>query len=309
MKIAITGATGFVGTGLVQQLHELGHRILVLTRNRDRAQRVFPTSSFPNLDIVAYTPKQSGTWQESISGCDGVVNLAGAPLADQRWTPERQREILESRQLGTRTLVEAIAQAEDRPGVLVNASAVGYYGTSETATFDETSAAGDDFLAQVCQAWEEEARQVKEAGTRLTILRFGIVLGDGGAIAKMLLPFKLYAGGPIGSGRQWFSWIHRDDLVRLIIEALTQPKFEGVYNATAPNPVRMEKLCQALGDAMHRPSWLPVPGFAIEALLGDAAKVVLEGQKVLPNRALNAGFEFKYSTIEPAVDQVIRATD
>ncbi len=309
MKIAITGATGFVGTRLVQQLHELGHRILVLTRNRDRAQRVFPASSFPNLKIMTYTPKQSGTWQESISGCDGVVNLAGAPLADQRWTPERKREILESRQLGTRTLVEAIANAEDRPAVLVNASAVGYYGTSETATFDETSTAGDDFLAQVCQTWEAEARQVKETGTRLTILRFGIVLGDGGAIAKMLLPFKLYAGGPIGSGRQWFSWIHRDDLVRLIVEALTQPKFEGVYNATAPNPVRMEQLCEALGDAMHRPSWLPVPGFAIEALLGDAAKVVLEGQNVLPERTLNAGFEFKYSTIEPAVDQVIRATD
>ncbi|MBW4679158.1 MAG: TIGR01777 family oxidoreductase [Microcoleus vaginatus WJT46-NPBG5] len=305
MKVAITGATGFVGSRLVEKLHADRHQILVLTRSQDRARRVFPASAYPNIEIVAYTPTQSGKWQESISGCDGVVNLAGAAIADERWTPARKQEILDSRQLGTQKIVEAIAKANPKPSVLVNSSAIGYYGTSETATFDENSGAGNDFLAQVCQAWEAEAQKVKDAGTRLVILRTGIVLGMGGAVAKMLLPFKMYAGGPIGSGRQWFSWVHRDDLVNLIVQALTRPEIEGVLNATAPNPVRMNEFCETLGQVMNRPSWLPVPNFALEALLGDAAQVVLEGQKVLPKRTLDAGFNYQYSGVKQALEQVI----
>jgi uncharacterized protein (TIGR01777 family) len=201
--------------------------------------------------------------------------------------------------------VEAIIQAEPKPQVLVNASAIGYYGTSETATFDETSAAGDDFLAHVCQEWESEARKVTEAGVRLVIFRIGIVLGMGGAIAKMLPPFKLFAGGPIGTGRQWFSWIHQEDLVSLIIRALTQPDMEGVYNATAPNPVRMGEFCATMGQVLNRPSWLPVPGFALEVLLGDGAKVVLEGQQVLPKRTQSTGFQYQYPTVQQALKQVL----
>ncbi|MFM6076083.1 MAG: epimerase, partial [Dolichospermum sp.] len=153
----------------------------------------------------------------------------------------------------------------------------GYYGTSETATFDENSPPGQDFLSQVCKEWEQEAEKVKDAGVRLVILRLGIVLGNGGALGKMITPFKLFAGGPIGSGRQWFSWIHLDDIVSLIIQALTQPTMSGVYNATAPHPVRMTELSITMGQVMNRPSWLPVPAFALEAMLGDGAKVVLEG--------------------------------
>lgn len=305
MKVAITGATGFVGSRLIERLHKEGNRVLVLTRNTTFAQKVFPPEAFPNVEIVAYTPTKSGSWQDLLAGCDGVVNLAGEPIAEKRWTPEQKQEILNSRQLGTQKIVEAIAKANPKPTVLVNASAIGYYGTSETATFDETSPSGNDFLAQVCQAWEGEAMKVKDAGVRLVILRFGIVLGLGGALGKMITPFKLFAGGPIGSGRQWFSWIHVDDLVNLIVQALTRPELEGVYNATAPHPVRMTDLSQTMGQVMNRPSWLPVPAFALEALLGDGAIVVLEGQQVLPKRALEAGFEYKYSNLQPALKQIL----
>lgn len=305
MKVAISGATGFVGSRLVERLHAEGHRLLVLTRNPAAAQKTFPASAFPNLEIVAYTPTASGSWQQAIAGCDGVVNLAGESIAEERWTSQRQQEILNSRKLGTQKIVEAIAIANPKPSVLVNASAIGYYGTSETAIFEETSPGGNDFLAQVCQAWEAEAQKVKATGTRLVILRFGIVLGMGGALAKMITAFKLFAGGPIGTGRQWFSWIHRDDVVNLILQALTQPDIEGVLNATAPNPVRMAELCQTMGQVLNRPSWLPVPSFALQALLGDGAMVVLEGQQVLPQRTKGYGFRYEYPTLKQALEAIL----
>lgn len=303
MKVAITGATGFVGSRLVERLQAQGHQPLILTRNRASADRAFPT-----LEIVAYTPTESGSWQQAIAGCDAVVHLAGEPIAESRWTPERKQEILKSRQLSTQKIVEAIAQANPKPTVLVNASAIGYYGTSETATFDESSPAGNDFLSEVCQAWEAEAQKVKNAGVRLVILRLGIVLGDGGALAKMTPPFKVFAGGPIGTGRQWFSWIHRDDLVNLILEAVTRKDIEGVFNATAPNPVRMTELCQTIGETLNRPSWLPVPSFALEALLGEGAKVVLEGQQVLPKRTTSYGFKYRYPTVKQALAEILASS-
>lgn len=305
MKVAITGATGFVGSRLVERLHKQGHQVLVLTRNPSATQKVFPNSAFPNLEIIGYTPTESGFWQQALAGSHGVVNLAGEPIAEGRWTPERKQEILNSRKLGTQKIVEAIAKANPKPSVLVNASAIGYYGTSETTTFDETSPSGDDFLAQVCQAWEAEAQKVKATGTRLVIIRLGIVLGMGGALAKMVTPFKLYAGGPIGTGRQWFSWIHREDIVNLILLALTRSDIEGVLNATAPNPVRMAEFCQIMGQVLNRPSWLPVPNFALEALMGDGAMVVLEGQEVLPNRTLANGFEYQYPTVKQALEEIL----
>ncbi len=304
MKIAIAGATGFVGSHLVERLQAEGHQLLVFTRNVATAQKVFPTSAFPNLEIAAYNPTESGPWQKALSGCDGVVNLLGESIAEGRWTPERKQKILNSRKLGTQKIVEAIAQADPKPSVLVNASAIGYYGTSETATFEETSPAGDDFLAQVCQAWEAEAQEVP-TGTRLVIVRSGIVLGMGGALAKMVPPFKLFAGGPLGTGRQWVSWIHRDDLVSLIVAALTRPDISGVLNGTAPNPVRMAEFCQTMGQLLNRPSWLPVPGIALEALLRDGAMVVLEGQQVLPKRPLAYNFDYQYSTLKQALASIL----
>jgi uncharacterized protein len=301
MKIAISGATGFVGSRLVEQLQAQGHQITILTRNPQQAQ-----SRFPQAEVVGYTPFKSGEWQKSISGCDAVVNLAGEPIAEKRWTVAQKQLILESRQLGTQKLVEAIAQAEVKPQVLVNASAIGYYGTSETAKFDETSPAGADFLAQVCTAWETTAQAVTAAGTRSVILRLGIVLGEkGGALGKMLAPFSAFVGGPIGSGKQWFSWIHRDDVVKLIQKAIDDPQMEGVYNATAPHPATMNEFTKTLGAVMNRPSWLPVPDFALEALLGEGAIVVLEGQQVIPTRTLAQGFDFQYPTLEPALAAIL----
>ncbi len=306
MKVAVTGATGFVGSRLVERLHQAGHSVIVLSRDADRARRVFPASAFANVEVVAYNPLESGSWQGVLVGCDGVVNLAGETIAE-RWTPDRKQAILTSRQQGTQKLVEAIAQANPRPGVLVSASAIGYYGTSETATFDETTppADPDNYLSQVCQAWEAAAQKVTPSGTRLVILRTGIVLGLGGAIGKMLTPFRLFAGGPIGSGRQWFSWIHRDDLVSLIIKALEDSSMTGVYNATAPNPVRMADLSQSLGKVLNRPSWLPVPEFVLELLLGDGAQVVLEGQQVLPKRTQSVGFEYAYPEVTAALAEIV----
>ncbi len=301
MKVAVIGGTGFVGTRLIERLQEEGHQVLLLVRNRSKAQ-----SRFPKAEVIEYTPKQSGPWQQSISGCDGVVNLAGEPLAT-RWNDSVKKEVLESRTLGTEKIVEAIAQADPKPSVLVNASAIGYYGTSETDTFQETSGPGDDFLAHVCQEWEAEAEKVKASGTRLAIIRIGIVLGpDGGVLARMMLPFQVFAGGPLGSGQQWVSWIHRDDLVNLILKALTDASIAGVFNGTSPNPVRMGELCHVLGQIVNRPSWLPVPGFALELLLGEAAKLVLEGQQVLPQQTQAMGFNFQYSTVQTALAQIVK---
>jgi uncharacterized protein len=301
MKIAIAGATGFVGSRLVEQLQAQGHQVLMLTRSPQQASK-----RFPQAQVVGYNPLKSGDWQESISGCDAVINLAGEPIAEKRWTPAQKRVMMESRQIGTQKIVEAISLAASKPPVLINASAIGYYGTSETSKFDETSPAGTDFLAQVCTAWETAAQAASALGTRVVILRLGIVLGEnGGALGKMLAPFNAFVGGPIGSGNQWFSWIHRDDVVKLIIAALTDTQMQGVYNATAPNPVTMTDFAQTLGTVMNRPSWLPVPNFALEALLGEGAIVVLQGQQVIPTQTLSRGFEFQYPTLKPALAAIL----
>ena len=306
MKIAIAGGTGFVGTHLVKKLSQAGHNLLVFTRSKQRGEKVFPKQAFPNVEIIEYDPLKAGSWQKDIAGAEAIVNLAGAGIADEPWTPQRKQEILDSRIETTKYIVEAIQQAQTKPSVLVNASAVGYYGTSETATFDETSKPGDDFLASVCKKWEATAKEVETTPTRLVILRFGIVLGEGGALAKMLMPFRLFAGGPIGSGQQWFSWIHVDDLVNLIQEAMTSNQYQGIYNATAPNPVKMSEFCEKLGEVMNRPSWLPVPELALKLLLGEAAQAVLEGQKVLPKRTQEQGFTYQYSTVKPALANIVK---
>ncbi|GFE67672.1 TIGR01777 family oxidoreductase [Chroococcus sp. FPU101] len=300
MKIAITGGTGFVGTRLIEKLKNEGHSIVLFTRNAEKARR-----SFSNIEIIPYKITESGDWQKAISGCDAVINLAGEPIAE-RWTPEYKKAILESRQLGTQKVVEAIAQANPKPLVLISASAIGYYGASETKTFEESSVSGNDFLSEVCQKWEQEAEKVKQYGVRLVIPRIGIVLGNGGALGKMLPVFKLFAGGPIGTGRQWFSWIHREDLVNFIIEAIKRPEIAGTFNLTAPNPVKMNEFSKILGEVLNRPSWLPVPGIALEVLLGEGSKVVLEGQQVLPKATQNIGFKYQYPNLKSALQEIIK---
>lgn len=304
MKIVVTGGTGFVGVKLVEQLHALGDRLVVLARNPQKANRQFPKQLFPNIEVTGYTPFQLGDWAKQISGCDAVINLAGEPIAGVRWTAQRKQEIRDSRILTTRVLVEAIAMADVKPQTLISGSAIGYYGTSLDKSFDEYSDAGNDFLANVCKGWEAEADKVMDLGLRLVKLRTGIVLGMGGAIAKMLPIFQVGGGGKIGSGKQWFSWIHRDDLLSLIIYALTNPQVSGAVNATAPNPVTNEDFTLAFAKAVQRPAFLPVPAAALLLVFGEGASVLLDGQKVLPHKASINQFSFQYPDIDSALQQI-----
>jgi len=297
MTVAVTGATGLIGSRLVAKLSAQGHSVRVLGRNVGSAR-----SKLPYRNVTVFAPSD---WEEAVRGCTGVVNLAGEPIAT-RWTPQLKREIMDSRVNTTNKVVDMIngAPETERPQVLVSASAVGFYGVSETQTYNEDSPNGNDYLAQVCQRWEAAAQK---SSVRTAIVRIGVVLApEGGALAKMVPVFSMFAGGPLGSGSQWFSWVHRDDVVGLIMQALTDSKYEGVFNATAPRPVRMSEMCSALGGVMGRPSWMPVPEFALKTLLGEGASVVLDGQKVLPSRTQASGYDFEYSDIDAALKNIMR---
>ncbi|ONK58835.1 uncharacterized protein A4U43_C08F230 [Asparagus officinalis] len=301
MTISITGATGFVGRRLVQRLLADDHSVHVLTRSRSNAQLVFPVEKFSKITIA-----EEVEWKNCIQGSDAVVNLAGMPIST-RWSPEIKKEIKQSRIRVTAKVVDLInkTNVELRPSVLVSATAIGYYGTSETQAFDETSPSGNDYLAEVCREWEGKALEV-DKDVRLALIRIGVVLGkDGGALAKMIPLFMMFAGGPLGNGQQWFSWIHLDDLVNLIYEAIVNPSYTGVINGTAPNPVRLSEMCEQLGQVMGRPSWLPVPDFALKAVMGEGATIVLDGQKVLPVKAKELGFSFKYPFVRDALKAII----
>lgn len=258
--------------------------------------------NFPEIVIA-----EEAEWKQCIHGSNAVVNLAGLPIST-RWSPEIKKEIKHSRINTTSKVVDLInnASMDLRPSVLVSATAIGYYGTSETRVFDERSPSGNDYLSEVCREWEAKALEV-DNGVRLVLIRIGVVLGkDGGALAKMIPLFMMFAGGPLGSGRQWFSWIHLDDLVNLIYEALRNPSYKGIINGTAPNPVKLSEMCEQLGQVVSRPSWLPVPEFALKAVLGEGASVVLEGQRVLPLKAQELGFSYKYPYVRDALRAIMR---
>jgi len=303
MRIVITGGSGFIGRRLVARLLEQGDQVLVLTRRLEQARRILGES--PNLKLLPYDPYQPQAWAAALEGYEGIVNLAGEPLASSRWTETKKKEIRRSRVETTQALVQALASLNQKPQVMISSSAVGYYGSHPAGEpLTETDPPAQDFLAEVCQAWEAAARPVEELGIRLAIVRTGIVLGpDGGALGQMLAPFQFFIGGTIGSGKQWLSWIHREDWVSLVCFLLEQGS--GVFNATAPNPVQMEEFCRTLGQVLGRPSWLPVPELALELLLGEAAQVVLTGQKVIPQAALQMGFTFQYPQLKEALRQIL----
>jgi hypothetical protein len=256
------------------------------------------------VEIISYDPLKLGDWAEAIAGSNAVINLAGEPLAGVRWTDKRKQEIRESRILTTKILVEAIAKADVKPEVFISGSAIGFYGTSLDKSFDEYSDGGQDFLANVCKDWEAAADGVTDLGVRLVKLRTGIVLGMGGAIAKMLPIFQVGGGGKIGTGKQWFSWIHRDDLVSLILFALTNSQIVGVLNGTAPQPVTNDDFTIAFAKAIKRPAFLPVPAAALILLFGEGAIVLLDGQRVLPQKAKINKFVFNYPDIDSALEQI-----
>ena len=304
MRILLVGCSGFVGRGLVPLLLQHGHQLTLVSRS----PQPLPAIRHDQLTRLQANPADPAAWgqpalQQALAHAEAVVNLAGEPIAEKRWSPAHLQLLHDSRIHTTRVLVTALAAlpAGQGPTVLINGSAIGYYGTSGTATFTESSPAGADVLGRLCQAWEAEAAAA--AGRcRLVILRIGIVLGgDGGALGKMLPVFRLGFGGPIGDGQQWMSWISRHDLCQLIARALEDSAFRGTYNAVAPDPCSMASFAAALGRCLGRPSLLPVPGPLLQLLLGDGAKVVLEGQRVLPERLQQLGFVFRDGQLSAAL--------
>ena len=291
MRIVLAGGSGFLGSALGRSFERDGHEVLNLTRRQP------PRTP----GEVTWTPDgTAGSWAAAVDGADAVVNLAGAGLADRRWNAPRKQAILNSRVLPTRSVVAAVARATAPPRVLVSASGVNYYGPRGDEPVTETTPPGHDFLADLCVQWEREAEQASSV-TRVILVRTGLVLDSGGgALARMLLPFRLGAGGPIGSGKQYMSWIHRADWIRLIRWLVDTAAARGAFNATAPNPVTNAAFARALGRSLHRPALIPVPAFALRAALGEMAELLLTGQRALPARATESGFTFQFDRIDDA---------
>lgn len=308
MRIVIAGGTGFLGSPLAEVYAEDGHDVRVLTRGLAPGEvRHDPGTGVPGVSRVGWQPGgQNGPWAGMLDGADAVINLAGESIGDKRWTPQRKAALRDSRILPTRSLVSAIAGVATPPRVLISGSGVGYYGTSGGEVKTEESPAGRDFLAQLCEDWEGEARKASSR-TRVVALRTGVVLErSGGALAKMLPPFRMFAGGPMGSGRQWMSWIHRIDWIEMVRWIIETPGVSGAVNATAPEPVTNREFAKALGRAMHRPALIPAPSIALKLLLGEmATPLILEGQRVLPARAQQLGFHFRYPDINQAFRGIV----
>jgi uncharacterized protein len=295
VKVFMTGGTGFVGTYLSQELARAGHAVTILSR------RTTPPASPPGgVSFLAGDPNQAGPWMAAVPEHDWIINLAGASIFT-RWSEAHKKEIFESRVRTTRNLVTALA-AGDRRQLFCSTSAVGYYGPRGEEKLTEDSPPDAGFLGDLAKAWEAEALKARDLGVRVVITRFGIVLGkDGGALGQMAPLFKKFVGGPIGSGDQWFSWIHQADHARAFEFIQANPGISGPVNLTAPHPVRNRDLARALGRALHRPSFMPAPEFMLRLVLGEFAETLLTGQKVLPKRLLDAGFTFNFPTIDAAL--------
>ena len=295
MRVTVTGATGRIGTRLVGALRKRGDDVTVLSRNPDKARASL------QVEAHAWQPESEPAPAAALAGRDGVVHLAGEDVA-QRWSDDAKRRLRSSRELGTRNLVTGLREADPRPGVLVSSSAVGFYGPRGDEPVTEDAAPGTDFLAQLCVAWEREASAAEELGLRVVRVRTGIVLDkDGGALAKMLPFFRLGVGGPVAGGRQYMPWIHIDDLVGIYLAALDGDSWSGAINGAAPAPATNKEFSKALGRALHRPAFAPVPSVAIRALYGEMAQIVVNGQRAVPQRAQALGFSFAHSELDEAL--------
>jgi uncharacterized protein (TIGR01777 family) len=306
MRVFVTGGTGLIGTRLVRRLAERGDQVELLTRRPGVAREAFG----PNVTAIEGDPTQPGAWAERAAACDAAVNLFGENVFGRRWNADYKQAILGSRVRSTRHVAEALARqprrADGQPKALVNASAIGYYGPRGDEELTEDSPPGSDFLADVCVQWEKATQPAEAASVRTAKVRIGVVLDKaGGALAKLLTPFKLFAGGPAGSGRQWMSWIHHADMTGLLLLALDNAAASGPINGTAPNPVTNRDFGKALGRALGRPAFLPTPGFALRLALGEVADLVLTGQRVLPKRALGLGYDFQFPTVDAALADIV----
>ncbi len=297
MKVFVTGASGLIGSRLCERLINRGDEVLALSRTARPGKQ--------GITWITGSTEDASGWQSAIDGCDAVVNLAGENVG-QRWGSKKRQLIVESRISITKRLVEAVGLAEHKPKVFVSTSAVGYYGTDLTETFDEHSPNGTGFLADLCKQWEEAAHAVQAHGVRLAIVRVGVVLSkDGGALPKIAAPIRAFVGGPLGNGRQWMSWIHIDDIVNLFIHAIDHEQAEGVINGVAPEPLTNADLTQAVAKTLKRPAWLAAPGFALRAGLGEMAnEMLLSGQRVTSKEMEQWGFVCGYDNVERALSAI-----
>jgi uncharacterized protein len=302
MKVFITGGTGFVGTTLTQKLAQEGNEVTLLTRSI----KSHP-AALQGVSYVEGDPTQKGRWQEKIADQDVVINLAGASIF-RRWSDTAKKLIWDSRIETTRNLVEALSAREGKETYLFSTSAVGYYGFHEDEVLDESSPLGGGFLADLSKEWESAAMKAKDYGVRVILMRFGIVLGRrGGALQQMITPFKWWMGSPLGTGKQWFSWIHEQDLVDIFLYIIKEKQISGAVNCAAPNPVTNRELTQAIGEVMGKPTFMPaVPGFVMSLMLGEFGSVLLKGQRVLPKRLLDAGFRFSFPDLRSALKDLLK---
>ena len=309
MRILLLGCTGFIGKSLIPILHSKGYELCVVSRkdiNQLKINISLDKISYLKLNLAEEKSWSNQHFIDKLKNCEAIINLAGEPIADKRWSEEQKQLIKKSRLSTTLFLMQNLKKNNISPKVIVNASAIGFYGTSLNKEFDETSPSGNDFLANLCSKWEEEALK-KPFFTRLVIFRIGIVLGrDGGALGKMLPVFKVGLGGPIGDGNQWMSWIHIDDLCDLVINSLKEKKYTGVFNAVAPEPVKMREFSLVLAKCLNRPNLFPVPSATLKLLLGDGAKLVLEGQKVISIKLKSNLFKFKYPHLQEAISSLTK---
>jgi hypothetical protein len=300
MKIFITGSTGFIGSHLAIGMAADGHEVIALTRSEDKARRILGDK----VKFVVGDPKRPGPWQNEIDGADTVINLVGEPVLPKRWTAERKQLLRDSRIEPTRMLVEAIERATKKPAVLLSGSAVAYYGNRGAAEVTENEASGDDFAADMCRDWEKAAEQAAEYDVRVVTLRTSFVLGEGGSLPRLVNSFKMWAGGPMGSGDQYLPWIHISDYVKLIAFILADNSVTGPVNMAAGAATNRD-FSAALGRALGRPSWLPMPGAALKMMFGEGAVILLEGQRLVPRKALDAGYVFQFSDLDGALTDIV----
>jgi uncharacterized protein (TIGR01777 family) len=307
MRVFITGGTGLIGTHLIKRLRERKDSIVLLTRRAQAARERFGS----DCEIVEGDPMQRGNWLDAVADCDAVINLAGESIFSRRWNEEFKALLRDSRTKTTENVVHALIRKPQAPAgghkVLVNASAIGYYGPLGDEEGTEDHGPGQDTLARVCVEWEKTALSAEPLGVHVAIVRIGVVLDKtGGALKKMLRPFKMFVGGPVGSGKQWVSWIHHADMVGILLLALDNPQAKGPMNGTAPNPLTNKEFSKAIGRAIHRPSFMPTPAFGIRIALGGVSEIITTGQRVLPRRALELGYRFKFPTIDAAFADIFK---
>ncbi len=302
MKIIIAGGSGLIGRKLISALLIKKHEITLLSRSPEKFKK-----DFPELHIEFWDAKTNGNLIILMEGCDVVINLIGESIASKRWSRKQKQKIFSSRINSTRAIIEAIRQVNNKPSVLINASAVGFYGNRLEGEVTEEYPKGMGFLADVCAKWEEEALTAIKLAVRVVLLRTGIVLDkNNGALKKLLFPFKLFLGGSIGSGAQWFPWIHLQDEINAILFSIENNQINGPINLTAPQPVRMKEFCKILGNVMQRPSWLNVPSFILKLALGEMAEsLLLHGQKVIPKKLIDSGFEFQFPELQDALKNIL----